>query len=358
MKENALRILVINPGSTSTKLAVYENETPLFETTLQHGTAALAAHSELLEALAFRQKLIEDALAQHGIALSCLSAVIGRGGLLRPIPGGVYAVNEKMLEDLRAGTYGDHASNLGAMLALALARTADLPAFIADPVVTDELSDLARLSGHPEIERRSVFHALNQKAVAKRYCAAHGLGYDAVNLIVAHMGGGVSVGAHQQGKVVDVNDALGGEGPYSAQRCGGLPANALVKLCAVQGLTPVAMIKKLTTQGGLLGYLGTDDGREISRRAREGDEQARLFYEGMAYQIAKEIGACAAALSGQVTAILLTGGFAHDALLMDWIEQRVRFIAPVEVMPGEDELRALCEAALRALGGEEPILEY
>lgn len=358
MHEGTLRILAINPGSTSTKLAVYENETPLFETVLQHGTAALAQHGELSAALAFRQKLIEDALMQHGIALSSLAAIIGRGGLLRPIPGGVYAVNERMLEDLRAGTYGDHASNLGAMLALALARGANLPALIADPVVTDELSDLARLSGHPEIARRSVFHALNQKAVAKRYCAAQGLYYEAVNLIVAHMGGGVSVGAHEQGKVIDVNDALGGEGPYSAQRCGGLPANALVKLCARQNLPPVATIKKLTTEGGLLGYLGTDDGREISRRAREGDKQARLFYEGMAYQIAKEIGAAAAALAGEVKAILLTGGFAHDALLMGWIERRVRFIAPVAVMPGEDELRALCEAALRALGGEEPIREY
>lgn len=358
MPEPIFRILAINPGSTSTKLAVYENETPLFETVLRHGTAALAEHAALDASLAFRQRLIEEALAEHGVTIASLSAIIGRGGLLRPIPGGVYPVNEAMLQDLRACTYGDHASNLGAMLACKIARSAGLPAFIADSVVTDELSDLARLSGHPAIARRSVFHALNQKAVAKRFCAKRGLRYEETNLIVAHMGGGVSVGAHEQGRVVDVNDALGGEGPYSAQRCGGLPANGLVQLYHEENITPVQMVKKLTTEGGLLGYLGTDDGREANRRAQSGDKAARLAYEGMAYQIAKEIGACAAVLQGDVTAILLTGGFAHDALLTGWILERVGFITEVVTMPGEDELCALCEAALRVLRGEEQLRYY
>ena len=358
MSETIFRVLVINPGSTSTKLAVYENDSPLFETVLRHGTAALLEHKELDESLAFRQQLIEQALREHGVQVSSLSAVIGRGGLLRPIAGGVYAVNEKMLKDLRACTYGDHPCNLGAMLADKIARGAGLPAYIADSVVTDELSDLARLSGHPKISRRSVFHALNQKAVAKRFCAERGLCYEKINLIVAHMGGGVSVGAHEKGRVVDVNDALGGDGPYSAQRSGGLPANGLLKLYYEEGVLPQQMVKKLTTECGLLGYLDTDDGREINRRVQEGDENARLVFEGLAYQIAKEIGSCAAVLGGDIQAILLTGGLAYDKLLTGWIGERVNFLAEVVVIPGEDELRALCEAALRALRGQEALLEY
>lgn len=358
MPEPLFRILAINPGSTSTKLAVYENDTPLFETVLRHETEAIAEHAALDASLAFRRRLIEEALTEHGVTIASLSAIIGRGGLLRPIPGGVYPVTEAMLTDLRACTYGDHACNLGAMLACEIARAAGLPAYIADSVVTDELSDLARISGHPAISRRSVFHALNQKAVAKRFCAMRGLCYEEINLIVAHMGGGVSIGAHEKGRVVDVNDALGGEGPYSAQRCGGLPANALLELYQEEGLSPRQMVKKLTTQGGLLGYLGTDDGREANRRIQAGDQAARLAYEGMAYQIAKEIGAAAAVLRGGVTAILLTGGFAYDTLFTGWIDERVRFIAEVSILPGEDELRALCEAALRVLRGSEALRAY
>lgn len=351
------RILAINPGSTSTKIAVYEGGAPLFEKTLQHAPEELS-RAGADGSLAFRRGVIERALEEHGVAAASLDAVIGRGGMLRPIAGGVYAVNERMLGDLQGRAYGEHASNLGAMLAHEIASAAGLPAFIADPVVTDELSGLARLSGHPEISRRSVFHALNQKAVAKRFSAQRGLRYEGINLIVAHMGGGITVGAHEKGRVVDVNDGLGGDGPYSAQRCGGLPVNALVKLCQRENLPAAEMIRLLNTRGGLLGYLGTDDGREVNRRVREGDEKARLVYEGMAYQVAKEIGACAAALRGEVAAIILTGGLANDALLTGWIAERVRFIAEVVLMPGEDELRALCEAAIRALSGEELPGEY
>jgi len=290
--------------------------------------------------------------------MDSLDAVVGRGGLLHPIPGGVYTVSERMLADLRSAKYGDHASNMGAMLADSIGRKLNIPAFIADSVVTDELGSLARLSGHTQIQRTSCFHALNQKAKARRFCAERGLKYDEVNLIIAHIGGGVTVGAHEKGRVIDVNDGLGGEGPYSAQRCGGLPTNAALRLMEREQLSATALLRQLNTKGGLLGYLGTEDGKEISRRAESGDEKARLVYEGMAYQVAKEIGACAAVLRGKVYAIILTGGFARDKMFTGWIAERTRFLAEIVVMPGEDEQQALCAAALRVLLGQEQALEY
>ena len=352
------RILAINPGSSTTKLAVYERETPLFEETIEHNGSAIAYSQNPEGALTFRMEYILSSLTAHGVALDSLDAVVGRGGLLRPIPGGVYAVGERMLADLASGKYGDHASNMGAMLAYGIAKQQNIPAFIVDSVVTDELCPLARLSGHPEISRVSVFHALNQKAKARRFCAERGLNYDEINLIIAHIGGGATIGAHEKGRVIDVNDGLGGEGPYSAQRCGGLPTNAALRLMEREQLSATALLHKLNTKGGLLGYLGTDDGKEISRRAQSGDQNARLVYEGMAYQVAKEIGACAAVLKGDVQAIILTGGFARDAMFTGWIAQRTRFLAEIVVMPGEDEQQALCEAALRVLTGREQALEY
>ncbi|MEN6417606.1 MAG: butyrate kinase [Clostridiaceae bacterium] len=352
------RILAINPGSTTTKISVYDDETPLFETTINHTREELSSCADLVASLAFRRSAIEAELSAHGISLRSLSAAVGRGGLLRPIAGGTYTISEKMLEDLKSCKYGEHACNLGAMLADEMARSAGIPAYIADSVVTDELCPFARLSGHPEISRVSIFHALNQKAEARRFCLSRGLKYEEVNLIVAHIGGGATVGAHEKGRVIDVNDGLGGEGPYSAQRCGGLPANSLIKLCLRENLPAADMIRKLNTKGGLLAYLGTDDGKEISRRAQSGDETARHVYEGMAYQTAKEIGACAAVLKGDVRAIILTGGFAYDPLFTGWIAERTSFLAEVVVMPGEDEQRALTEAALRVLRGEEQPKEY
>ncbi len=352
------RILAINPGSSTTKLAVYEGETPLFEESIEHNGSAIAYSLDPEGAIAFRMEHIRAALAAHDVAPDSLDAVVGRGGLLRPIPGGVYTVGERMLADLSSGTYGDHASNMGAMLADIIGKQYQIPAFIADSVVTDELCPHARLSGHPQISRTSVFHALNQKAKARRFCAERGLDYQEVNLIIAHIGGGATIGAHEKGRVIDVNDGLGGEGPYSAQRCGGLPTNAVLRLMEREQLPANALLRKLNTQGGLLGYLGTDDGKEISRRAQSGDERARLVYEGMAYQVAKEIGACAAVLRGDVRAIILTGGFARDAMFTGWIAERTRFIAEIVVMPGEDEQQALCEAALRVLTGQEQAREY
>ena len=301
---------------------------------------------------------ILQTLAVNNVSLDSLDAVVGRGGMLHPIPGGVYTVNERMLEDLTSGKYGDHASNMGAMLANIIGNMQQIPAYIADSVVTDELCDLARLSGHPEISRASVFHALNQKAKARRFCAERGLKYDEINLIIAHIGGGATIGAHEKGRVIDVNDGLGGEGPYSAQRCGGLPTNSALRLMEREKFSATAMLKKLTTQGGMLAYLGTDDGKEVSRRAQNGDERARLVFEGMAYQVAKEIGACAAVLRGDVQAIILTGGFARDKMFTGWIAERTKFIAEIVVMPGEDEQQALCAAALRVLSGQEEPLIY
>ncbi len=352
------QILAINPGSTTTKIAVYKDETVLFETTLFHSHEELTSCADLTASLSFRRAAIESELAAHQISVDSLDAVIGRGGLLRPIAGGTYTINERMLSDLKSCKYGEHACNLGAMLADEIAQTTGIPSFIADSVVTDELCDLARLSGHPEISRVSIFHALNQKAEARRFCASRGLNYEDVNLIVAHIGGGVTVGAHEKGRVIDVNDGLGGDGPFSAQRCGGLPANSVIKLCARENLPAVDLIRKLNTHGGLLGYLGTDDGKEVSRRAENGDEKARLVYEGMAYQTAKEIGACAAVLGGDVQAIILTGGFAYDNMFTSWIAKRTSFIAEIVILPGENEQKALVEAAIRVLSGKEQVKEY
>ena len=352
------RILAINPGSSTTKLAVYENETPLFEETIEHNGSAIAYSADPEGALEFRMRHILASMTAHGVSMDSLDAVVGRGGLLRPIPGGVYAVNERMLADLKSAKYGDHASNMGGMLADSIGKTHGIPAYIADSVVTDELCPLARFSGHPQIKRTSVFHALNQKAKARRYCAERGLKYTEVNLIIAHIGGGVTVGAHEKGRVVDVNDGLGGEGPYSAQRCGGLPTNAVLRFLEQEQVPATELLRRFNTRGGLLGYLGTDDGKEISRRAQSGDETARLVYEGMAYQVAKEIGACAAVLRGEVNAIILTGGFARDKMFTGWIAERTRFLAEIVVMPGEDEQQALSAAALRVLLGQEQALEY
>ncbi|MDO4543647.1 MAG: butyrate kinase [Clostridia bacterium] len=354
-----MKILAINPGSTSTKIAVYDDLNPVFETVLRHDAKELALCDTMDKDLAFRNKVIDEAIEKNGVDKHELAAVIGRGGLMRPLDGGTYAVNQHMLDDLRSLKYGDHASNLGAHLAKAIAEPLKIPSFIADPVVVDELCPLARLSGWNGIARVSIFHALNQKAVSKRFAASQGRHYEDMNLIVAHMGGGVSVGAHLRGRIIDVNNGLDGDGPYSAERCGGLPMSGLVRyICAQEEKSPDALIKRLIKNGGLMGYLGTNDGKEISKRATEGDEKARLYYEGMAYQISKEIGSCAAVLKGEVDNIILTGGFAYDKLLTGWIEERVSFIAPVVVMAGEDELIALVEAALRVLNGKEEVKTY
>lgn len=352
------RILTINPGSTSTKIAIFDNEKPVLETTLRHPAEEINKFDKIFDQYEFRKNVILETLNENGINLTKLSAVVGRGGLLKPIQGGTYSVSDSMIEDLKVGILGEHASNLGGILANEIAKQLNIPAFIVDPVVVDEMDEVARISGMPELARKSIFHALNQKAVARRAAAEMGKAYEDVNIIVAHLGGGISVGAHQNGRVIDVNNALDGEGPFSPERAGGLPVGDLAKMCFSGKYTIDDIKKKIKGQGGLVAYLGTNDGREVEKMISEGNEKAALVYEAMAYQVAKEIGSCAAVLKGKVDAVILTGGIAYDKKFVKWVSDRVAFIAQVIVYPGEDEMIALAEGGLRVLRGEETAKIY
>lgn len=351
-------LLIINPGSTSTKIGVYHDETPVFEETLRHSVMELSEYSSIYDQLEFRKEVVRSALKKQNIDLFDLDAIVGRGGLIKPIESGTYLVNEAMLHDLKMGILGQHASNLGGILAYKLAKPLNLPAFIVDPVVVDEMEEIAKISGLPEIRRKSIFHALNQKAVAKRYAKETSRAYNEMNLIVAHMGGGISVGAHKNGRVIDVNNALDGEGPFSPERAGGLPMRDVIDMCFSGKCTLDMMNKKINGQGGYVAHLQTNEAKQVMIAAGEGDEKAQLIQSAMSYQIAKEIGKCAAVLSGQVEAILLTGGIAYNIAVVNEIEERVRFIAPVIVYPGEDELLALAQGGLRVLKGEEKAVAY
>lgn len=353
-------ILTINPGSTSTKIAIYEGEKEIYNKTLRHQASELSEYKHIVDQFEFREKLIFDALNESGVSLESLSAIVGRGGLIKPVESGVYEVNDRLLEDLRKGVQGEHASNLGGLLAHSLAqRAGGKPrAFIADPVVVDELDDVARISGLPFMAHRSVFHALNQKAIARRHAASLGKSYEELNLIVAHLGGGVSVGAHRRGRVVDVNDAVNGIGPFSPERSGSLAARQLVDLCFSGKYTEEEIKKLINGKGGLVAHLGTNNAKEVSDRAEAGDKQAQLIEQAMGYSIGKHIGAAAAALHGKVDAILLTGGMAYGKSLTDYIEAMVAFIAPVTVYPGEDELGALATNGLMVLRGKMEAKEY
>ncbi len=353
------RILVINPGSTSTKIAVFEDEKALLEQTIRHATDDLQQFKAIIDQYQFRKDIILETLHGQGINLNKLDAVVGRGGLLKPIPGGTYEVNDLMIEHLKQGLQGQHASNLGGMIAREIALQFNIPAYIVDPVVVDEMIEEARISGLPQIERRSIFHALNHKAVARRAARDLDKEYDQVNLVVVHLGGGISVGAHQKGRVVDVNNALDGEGPFSPERAGGLPVGDLVKLCYSGKYSQKDLYRRLVGNGGMVAYLNTNDGREVQERVEKGDEEARLIYRAMAYQTAKEIGSCAAVLKGDVDAIVLSGGLAYDRdLLVPWIEEMAGFIAPVKVYAGEEEMLALAQGALRVLAGREQAQQY
>lgn len=354
----SIRLLIINPGSTSTKIAVFEDENMICEETLRHSVEELGKYNKIFDQFEFRKNIIIKALENKNMDLESIDAVVGRGGLLKPIEGGTYRVNEKMLEDLKCGLLGEHASNLGGILAYEIAKLINVQAFIVDPVVVDELQDVARISGIKEIERISIFHALNQKAVARRYAKSIGKKYEDLNLIVAHLGGGVSVGTHKNGKVIEVPNALNGDGPFSPERAGGLPVGDLIKLCYSGKYTQEELMKKIVGNGGLVSYLGTNDAREVEERIKNGDEYARLVYYAMAYQIAKEIGSSAAVLHGKVDAIILTGGIAYDKMFTSWIEEMVSFISEVIIYPGEDELTALAEGGLRVLRGVEEAKVY
>jgi butyrate kinase len=352
------KLLIINTGSTSTKIAVFDNEKPVMEHTLRHTKEELAPYESIIDQYVFRKSAILDTLKEREINAAEICAVIGRGGLLRPMEGGTYRVNQQMLEDLKCGVIGQHASNLGAIIGNEIAVELGVQSFIVDPVVVDEMEEIARISGMPEIRRMSIFHALNQKAVARRASKDLGKKYEEINLIVAHMGGGISVGAHKKGRVIDVNNALDGEGPFSPERTGGIPIGSLVKLCYSGEFTLEEMKKKITGNGGMLAYLGTNDGREVTKRIESGDQSAELIYKAMAYQVSKEIGACATVLKGKVDAICITGGLAYDKQLTSWIKEYVDFIGTVIIYPGEDEMIALGEGGLRVLRGEEKVKEY
>ena len=347
------RMLIINPGSTSTKIAVYDGNIMVFEETLRHDVEELSKYGDVIQQLEFRKEIILNSLRENKIDKKTISAVVGRGGLLKPIEGGTYEVNEEMLKDLRSSTRGMHASNLGGLIANEIAKEIGSRAFIVDPVVVDELQEIARISGLKGIERISIFHALNQKAVARRYALSLGKKYEDLNLIVVHLGGGISVGTHKKGRVIDVPNALNGEGPFSPERAGGLPIWDLVELCFSGKYTKSELQKMIVGNGGIVSYLGTNDAREVVRRINEGDEYAELVYKAMAYQVAKEIGASSAVLKGDVDQIIITGGIAYDKMFVGWLEEMIGYIAGVTVYPGEDELKALAEGGQRVLSGEE-----
>jgi butyrate kinase len=352
-------ILAINPGSTSTKFSLFEEEKLLFEKTLRHSSEELKLFDKITDQFHFRKDLIMNELSARKIDLGKIAAVVGRGGLVKPIESGIYKVNQKMKDDLTTGVMGQHASNLGGLIADDIAASlCCASAFIVDPVVVDELQPVARLSGHPEIKRISIFHALNQKAVSRIYAGSKGKNYEELNLIVAHMGGGISVGAHKKGKVVDVNNALDGDGPFSPERSGSLPAGPLADLCFSGRFSRTEIKAMLTGKGGMMAYLGTNNFIEVCKMANNGDEKAILISNAAAYQVGKEIGAMAAVLDGKVDAIILTGGMAHEESFIDRIRAMVIFIAEVVVYPGEDELKALAYNGLLALDGLIEIRNY
>lgn len=352
-------ILAINPGATSTKIAVYEDKTNIFTKNIKHTMEELSQFATIADQYDYRKQVILDELKNQNIDLNSISIIIGRGGLIKPIQSGAYRINDLMKKHLKEGYNGVHACNLGGLIADSLAQMIGLSeAFIADPVVVDEMDDLARISGNAAFERLSIFHALNQKAIARTHAAAIGKRYEDLNLIVAHMGGGISVGAHRKGKVVDVNQALDGEGPFSPERSGTLPMNQVIKACFSGKYTYEDMKKMMVGKGGTYSYLGTNDAYEVEKRAKAGDEKADLLERAMAYQVAKSIGANAAVLQGKVDAILITGGIAHGKPIVDHIKSYVSWIAPVAVYPGEDEMESLAMNARMILNKTIEIQEY
>lgn len=351
------RILAINPGATSTKIAVFDNEIPVLKKIVEHQGQDLQLYSQIFDQYEYRLKFVLQALSEVKIELATLSAIVGRGGLLKPVAGGTYAVNQLMLEDLKKAERGEHASNLGAVMADHLARQLGIPAYIVDPVAVDEMEPVARISGLPDVPRASLSHALNSKAVARKVARDMGKRYEDVNLVVAHLGTGVSVSPHKHGRMIDVNNAQE-EGPFSPDRCGGLPARLLVKLCFSGKYTEKELLGKLLGSGGIYAYLGTKDVREAEQRAAEGDELANTVLDAMAYQVAKEIGAMSAVLAGKVDNIVLTGGIAYSQRIVTAIAERVAYLAPIVVVPGEEEMESLTAGALRVLQGEEAAKTY
>jgi butyrate kinase len=353
------RILAINPGSTSTKFAVYFDEKCVLNKTIRHSMDELLSYKNVVDQFDFRKGFIIDALMEEGIEVDSIKFVIGRGGLTYPLESGVYRVNHQMIKHAREGILGQHASNLGPMLADFIAlQIPNAQAFIADPVVTDEMDEVARIAGHPEFERLSIFHALNQKATARLHARKTGKKYESLNLIVAHLGGGISVGAHKNGRVVDVNNAFDGEGPFSPERSGTLPAGQLISACFSGKYSEDQIRRLLVGEGGFVGYLGTNSAKDVQERAKSGDKKAQLVQEALFYQVSKLIGEMAVVLEGKVDGILLTGGVAYNKELEKYIKKKAGFIAMIFTYPGEDELEALAMNALRVARNEVEVKEY
>jgi butyrate kinase len=354
MKKN---ILVINPGSTSTKVAIFNQEgKEIFKESISHSTEELSQFKSLLEQGPVRKKIIFNTLKKKKVDSNSLRAIIGRGGVLKPLEAGTYEVNNKLINDLKSSPI-EHASNLGGIIAHEIAKELNVPAYIADPVSVDEFTDIARISGLKGIERKSLLHTLNIRANAFRYAKEQGKKFEELNLIVAHLGGGISIAPIKKGKIIDVNNANDG-GPFSPERTGSLPNKALIHLCYSGEYSEKELYKFITHQGGLVSYLGTNDFREVMKKIDQGDKYAELIFEGMCYQIAKEIGAMAAVLKGKVEVIILTGGIAHNKILVNKIKDRTGWIAPVVVYPGEEEMKALAQAVIRAIDGVEKIKTY
>lgn len=353
------RVLAINPGSTSTKVGVYEGKKEVFEETVRHSNEELAAYGSILDQAPMRMNLIRQMLEKNNIDLSSMDAFIGRCGIVRPTRSGVYVVDDTLLDDLEhLPSAARHASCLGGIFARQFGDEYGKPAFVADPVTVDERDDIAKVTGLPDVERTCIFHCLNQKASARKYCKEVGKRYEDVNVIVAHMGGGTAVGAHRKGVVVDVNNAIAGEGPFSPERIGYLPVKDVLDLCYSGKYTKEELYDFISKSGGFVAHMGTNSSLEVEKAALAGDEKAARVFWAFAYNTAKYIGEMATVLKGEVDAIILTGGQAYSKVLCKYLEDRVGFIAPVKVYPGESELDALADSAIRVLSGEEEVKKY
>lgn len=366
--QDKVKILAINPGSTSTKVAVLQLDIQadnakdeimsVFSKNIKHSLDKIREFDRIVDQYKWRKDTILETLLENNIDLKEIKYVIGRGGLVKSISSGIYKVNDAMKHDLLIGYAGEHACNLGGLIADDIAQSLHIDSFIADPVVVDEMIPIAKISGHPLFERKPIFHALNQKAIARMYARQIGKRYEELNLIVAHMGGGVSVGVHEKGLVIDVNQALNGEGPFSPERSGSLPVIDVIKACFSGKYTQDDLNKMVVGKGGYVAYLGTNDALEVENRIKDGDMEADFYESAMAYQIAKEIGAASTVLEGKVDAILLTGGLAYGKPFVEKITSRVKHLAPVYTFPGEDEMNALAFNVLLMLKGEITLKEY
>ncbi len=353
-----LKSLIINPGSTSTKIGIFEDENLLFDETLRHSTEEINSYESIFAQKDFRKNIILNFLKEKNFDINTLDFVVGRGGMLKPIPGGTYEVTDALLEDLKVGVQGQHASNLGGILAREIGDSLNIPSYIVDPVVVDEMEDIARHSGCPLLPRVSKFHALNQKAVAKRYAKEVGKKYEDLNLIVVHMGGGCSVGPHKNGKVIDIFNALDGDGAFSPERAGAVPPGALVKLCFSGKYTEKEVYKMLVGDGGFNAYLKTNDMRDVGKMVDDGDAKAKEYRDAFILQMSKDIGSMACVLEGKVDQIIVTGGIAYDKAVVAGLKERCEWIAPFTVYPGEDELLALAQGGLRVMNKEEEAKPY